>query len=258
MLYQQIISEIQRLDHQINSLKQQLQSLPPGNLVCCQHNSSYKCYQSLNSQKTYIPKSNKILAEKLAYKKYLLLLLDELENEKKALEKYLCHRKPSQQLQTLLTTPSPYQQLLQSQLYSISEDLTDWSTAPYPQNPAHPEGLIFQANGGLMVRSKSEMLISIYLYTHSIPFRYECALTLGTSTIYPDFTIRHPQTGAIFYWEHFGMMDSPHYIDTTCSKLQTYAHHGIVPGIQLITTYETQSSPLSLNVIEMLVSHYFS
>ena len=36
----------------------------------------------------------------------------------------------------------------------------------------------------------------------NIPFRYECALTLGNTTVYPDFTIMHPNTGELIYREH--------------------------------------------------------
>ena len=64
------------------------------------------------------------------------------------------------------------------------------------------------------MRSKSEAMIAMSLYVQKIPYRYECELKLGSITLFPDFTIRHPETGEIFYWEHFGMMDKP---DNGCS-----------------------------------------
>jgi len=57
------------------------------------------------------------------------------------------------------------------------------------------------------------------LYADNIPFRYECALQLDNITIYPDFTIRHPQTGETIYWEHFGRMDKDDYSKNAFSKL---------------------------------------
>jgi hypothetical protein len=39
-------------------------------------------------------------------------------------------------------------------------------------------------------------------------------------SIYPDFTIRHPVTGEVYYWEHFGMMDNENYAHNVYSKLQ--------------------------------------
>ncbi len=96
------------------------------------------------------------------------------------------------------------------------------------------------------------------LYTHKIPFRYECALSLNHVVIYPDFTIRHPITGQIYYWEHFGMMDHPTYSQNTCSKLQLYTANGIYPSIQLITTYETKDHPLDSEYVETMIHHFFS
>lgn len=67
------------------------------------------------------------------------------------------------------------------------------------------------------------------LLTNKIPFRYECELQLEETTLYPDFTLRHPLTGQVFYWEHFGMMDNPNYCRNATTKLQLYFSHGIIP-----------------------------
>lgn len=95
------------------------------------------------------------------------------------------------------------------------------------------------------------------LYTNKIPFRYECALHLGETVIYPDFTIRHPQTGETFYWEHFGLMNKPSYHQSMLAKLQLYTSHNIIPSIQLITTYETQEHPLNPAIVENIINQYF-
>ena len=100
-------------------------------------------------------------------------------------------------------------------------------------------------------------MISHFLYTNRIPFRYECALNLDTTTLYPDFTIRHPSTGEFYYWEHFGLMDDPSYCKTVSSKIYFYSINGIIPMIHLITTYETQNNPLSIETIEKTIEHYF-
>ena len=92
---------------------------------------------------------------------------------------------------------------------------------------------------------------------NKIPFRYECALKLGTKVIHPEFTIRHPKTGKTYYWEHFGMMDVPSYCNNAYSRLKLYSAHGIVPFVQLITTFEIPSEPLSSDLVEKIVKHYF-
>ena len=109
-----------------------------------------------------------------------------------------------------------------------------------------------------MLRSKSESMIDMYLFTHHIPFRYECALTLGEVTLYPDFTLLRPSTGKIYYWEHHGRMDDPYYAKNVFTKMQLYNSYGIFPGIQLILTFETSESPLTFDAIEHTVSFYLS
>lgn len=125
------------------------------------------------------------------------------------------------------------------------------------QNKTYPQQLIHKTSTGEYVRSKSEAFILTYLHMNHIPFRYECELQLGTAFFYPDFTIRHPKTGEMYYWEHFGMMDNREYAKKNYAKLETYQAYGIIPSINLITTFETQDHPLSLEVIEKLIKHYF-
>lgn len=130
-------------------------------------------------------------------------------------------------------------------------------TSPYEHNTKYKEQLIHKTSSGNLVRSKSEAMIDMFLYMNRIPFRYECALQLGDTTLYPDFTIRHPQTGELYYWEHFGRMDDPFYYKNVFSKLHLYTSHGIIPSIHLITTYETKENPLSSEIIEKIIEHYF-
>ena len=75
--------------------------------------------------------------------------------------------------------------------------------------------------------------------------------------MYPDFTIKHPKTGKIYYWEHFGRMDDPKYAQNAISKLESYIKNGIIPDIDLISTYETKEHPLDYEMIEKIVKEYF-
>lgn len=109
----------------------------------------------------------------------------------------------------------------------------------------------------LLSQSSYQTVIAQALFMHKIPFRYECALKLENSTYYPDFTIRHPETGEYFYWEHFGLMDTPGYSKNAFQKLNIYCQHNIIPTINLITTYETKEHPLTSQNIENLIQEYF-
>ncbi len=257
MLYERIKTEYNNLCNRISCIQNELQTLPSGKLICCNHKNFSKWYLSNSHGRTYIPKSNRPLAEQLAKKKYLSLLLEDLENEKIALSFYLRHHSSNKKSEQLLTSPSEYQQLLAPYFTPLSQELSNWMNCPYEHNTSHPENLIYKGVANTLLRSKSEVLIDMLLHTHKIPFRYECALQLGHSVIYPDFTIRHPLTGNLFYWEHFGLMDNSAYLENAMSKLHLYATHGIIPGIQLITTYETKDHPLNPEIIEKYIEYFF-
>lgn len=246
-----MLSESKRLDEQIKSLESTISEFPAGKIFCTRNGSRYKWYRSDGHNQIYIPKKNRQLAEQLAAKKYLSLLSEDLLHEKNAIDFYLRHhRSTPSQAEHMLTNMPEYQELLSPFFQPLSQDLYDWMKSTYPQNPKYPEQLTHKTSSGNLVRSKSEALIDMVLYINKIPFRYECALQLGETILYPDFTIRHPVTGQTYYWEHFGKMDDPSYSKNAFSKLQLYTSHGIIPTIQLITTYETLNTPLSSDSIE--------
>ncbi len=111
----------------------------------------------------------------------------------------------------------------------VSTTALDWAQAPYETCPYYPERKIHTAPGGLLVRSKLEAMIATLLTENNIPYRYEWALQLGNKIFYPDFTLRHPETGQLFYWEHLGKMDDPVYKEQAMLKLHHYAKHEIIP-----------------------------
>jgi len=244
------------LELQLQNIQRQLQDLPSGNLICARNGKQYKWYKHTGQSNIYLPKKDRQLAEQLALKKYLNLLSEDLSHEKRAIEFYLSHHSTSNHSEELLNHPE-YKILLEKHFTPLSLELSDWMKAPYNTNPNHPEHLLHKSSSGNLVRSKSESIIDMLLYLNKIPFRYECALQLGDIIFYPDFTIRHPQTGDTYYWEHFGLMDNPDYAQNTFAKLQHYTAHGIIPSLQLITTYETKEHPLSPDAVEKIITQFF-
>ena len=185
-----------------------------------------------------------------------MYLLEDLETEKRLhqLSNKSFHRKSEK----LLINDSEVHNLLKSHFTPLSEELNIWMLSPFKSNPTYPDGLNCNSISGHVLRSKSECMIDMLLYESNIPFRYECELTLNNHTIYPDFTIRHPRTGEVYYWEHFGMMDEPPYAKKAMSKLNLYIENQIIPSINLITTYETKDHPLDLTQIKSIINYYFS
>lgn len=251
-----MLSKSLEIEKQISDLKKQIRKLPAGKLICARNGKYYKWYRSTGKKKTYIPKKNRRLAQQLAWKTYLNQLLEEKLKEKHAIQLYLNHHTNSPKSEKLLHIPE-YKALLEDYFIPLEEELAQWSREDYEKNQKYPEHLVHRSSSGNYVRSKSECLIDTLLYVKKIPFRYECALELDEIKMYPDFTIRHPKTGKVYYWEHFGMMDHPDYAQNAFSKQKFYASHGIIPSHELITTYETKEKPLDSSEIEKVIAHYF-
>ena len=258
MLYNNAKKMTHLLDQRISSINTQLQKLPEGKLYCIRDGKKIKWYHYIKKKQVYLSKKRLLFAQSLAQKKYLLQLKEDLLHEKRALEFYLRHHiERPWKSEELLVSDSEFQKLLLPFFKPQSKELKDWAISPYSKNQNYPKQLIYKTPTGHCVRSKSEMLIAMTLFKYQIPFRYECALQLGSTIIYPDFTIRHPQTGELYYLEHFGMIDNPVYRQNTLHKLNTYLSHDIYPTINLIITYETKEHPLNLELLESIIQLYF-
>lgn len=256
MLYEKIVAECAKLESQIQELQAQLAVAPSEELSCARDRKYIKWYIRDERGRIPLKKSMREFAEQLAIKKYLTAQCNDLVAEQKALNAYLERHQPST-TDSLLAATSPYRELLLSHFHPASEAAKHWMQGPYQTNPKHPEHLKHKSFSGNYVRSKSELIIDTALYLHHIPYRYECELQLDDLTVYPDFTICHPQTADIYYYEHFGMMDNPAYAKKAYAKLSAYAEHGIIPSHNLIVTFETSKEPLTPDIIERIIETYF-
>lgn len=257
-IYTQALQRHQWLVSQLQQLDTQIKKLPKGSLICARDGKHFKWYHSDGHKKTYIPKKKEAFAQQLAAKKYFIALKKDYQHEKMALEFYLKHHlSTGGHAEKLLLKNSEFQRLLSPLHKPISQELDEWMHAPYEKYMNFPEKLIHSTPAGHKVRSKSEALIATFLYENKIPYRYEPTLQLGESIIHPDFETRHPISGKTIYWEHFGMMDYPNYVKTAADKMHLLLCHGFIPGINLITTFETSGVPLCVDEIIDIIQRNF-
>ena len=257
-IYERMLRESKEIDRKIKEIRKLLKEFPKGKLLLSFEGPYVKWYKSDGHKKIYIKKKDKVVAEKLATKKYLSALLEDLEKEKSATDMYLRHCvKGEGKADALFESSSEFQMLLSPHFFPLSKKLDDWMKSSYKNNLNYPEHLTQKVGPNEFVRSKSEAIIAKNLKQHKIPYRYEAQLLLGEIEMYPDFTIRHPSTGEVYYWEHFGLLDNSNYVKNMHNKMNLYTANGIMPGINLITTYETKEKPLNFEMVEMLVSYYF-
>ncbi len=252
-------SVIKQLKTRIKETQQALSCLPEGVLhTSHQGNQYYYRHKLTDGTIRYIPKKDLSLACDLAYRKYLELQLEELQERLRAMLSFQHATEHSRgKAVQYLEDNEGAGRLLRERLTIENAPLSEWASRPPCISAPYQERCIFTCRSGHTVRSKSEVMIDNALYTARIPFRYEDPLTLGNQVLHPDFTIRHPVSGAYILWEHFGLMDVPKYIRSATEKTALYACHGYTPFHNLILTYETDDRPLTYSQIDLMLFYYF-
>ncbi len=245
MILWELKKEAKQIAMQMRSIHQLYASFPEEKLNCVLNGKYFKYYQTDGHTNTYISKHNQDTAIILAAKEYYNRLETKYNHIQKMIEYYKRHiEKDQASIDALFAQDSGYRPLLES--ISDTKDFSSWAKEDYPANPYQPENKRFRTQAGIYVRSKSEKIIADTLTSYQISYRYEAALYLDY-TIYPDFTLRHPETGELYYYEHFGMVDNPDYRDKMLDKLDMYMRHGIY---DLLYTMETKEKPLTVEQID--------
>ena len=237
---------------EMNAIAYKFGPFPKEKLNCVANGKYFKYFQTDGHISTYIPKGEQDFARVLAEKEHYQRLETYLYHIQKMITYYERHIEQDQaEIDALFALDSGYRPLLEAT--SKPKDYTTWATEPYETNPVYPEGKKFRTQTGIYVRSKSEKMIADTLTAYQIPYRYEAALRLDY-TIYPDFTIRHPETGEVYYYEHFGMVDNADYREKMFDKLDMYMRYGMY---DLLYTLETRARPITVEQIEQALTPIF-
>lgn len=250
----------------MRDMEDELEKLPKGRLMCARNGrkgKNVKWYVSTGKGRTYLPKNERKLAERLALRRLYTAQAKRLQQELQLLKEYESFHKEnvySKEIENLISKESPYYDLLKNEIVAGQKNevyIKMWQEEEYQTNCAHPEHLLHKSLNGERLRSKSEVIIANALYMNQIPYRYECELVLGDAILYPDFTILHPDTLEVYYWEHFGMMHQISYRENTWQKLRLFGEYQIFPFHQLITTYESEEVSLDSEMIQKIIEIYF-
>ncbi len=221
----------------------------------------YQVTQAGDTCGNYISTKEKLLIRQLAQKDHDLKILSALEKEIVASRQYL-NKISSQGISSFYKKMSPERRKLITPL-TFSDELyaEAWQKISWKGRQFSEDAPDFYTSRGERVRSKSELLIANALFQNNIPYRYEFPLSLSRNsgnriTIYPDFLCLNKRTRSEFYWEHFGLIDSPDYSNNAAAKLRLYTENKIFPGKNLILTMETQSEPFSTLTLKSLIEAY--
>jgi len=212
-------------------------------------------WKSIHINKKILP-----LAQALAQKLYYSKVKGFLHHNLKILTQMQSSYHPQHLEEEYNLLPKEIQNLIVPLQETPEMRIQKWNAEIYEPNPAKPEHLRYETEQGELVRSKSEMIIANLLYQHrdTILYKYERPLQVVTDgkprTIYPDFTILNIHTEKITYLEHAGMMDTPKYANDHVRKINTYMENNILPGLDVLFTYESEMCPLELKILKKTIA----
>lgn len=245
--------EKDKLEAEAGEIQRRLKYAPVGGLQIVVRGDKRYYYQVFNPKERR--KIDKFQALKLAQKHKDTNRLRECEAELQAVDQYLKTYEKQK--------PSPRKESagLKELLAELDErtplDLSEWEYGEYEKSTYPIKFPHTTSKEGELVRSKAEAMIAIYLYINHIPYHYEEILWINGRKYCPDFTIRHPVTGEIFYWEHFGLMDKEDYSERCRRKIYAYMANGFIPGRNMIFTFESAKVPLDADSIMRVIQRYF-
>ena len=237
-----------------------LKNAPEGALRICSHGNRTQYYQRNDPKDfngAYIRENDIQIAQELAQKDYDKKVLCAIEKELSAIKKYLSNYPMVNAEQIYENLHRERRKLVSPILEPDEQYVKSWKSVKYQGKAFSEDTPEFYTAKEERVRSKSELIIADLLNKEGIPYRYEYPIHLsGMGKIYPDFTVLNVKKRKEMYWEHFGMMDDPSYVEKALQKIVLYEKNGIFHGENLILTYETRKNPMNQKEIMHLIQHY--
>lgn len=209
------------------------------------------------TNQTYIPKKNITLARNLAQRDYDKKLLQEIDSRQKIVYKFL-KEYPQTGIENTYEELNEYRKKLIYPIIETDESYAKvWMNAPYVRKIIGEDVPVIFTENGERVRSKSEKMIADKLKQLGIPYRYEAPLRLGRNCVlHPDFTLLHVIERKEIYYEHFGMMDNPEYVENALKRIEIYEKNGIYPGDKLLFSWETSTAPVNMKIVEGMLKKF--
>ena len=233
-----------------------MKTAPKEKLRSRKKGSHYQYYLEKNKKRTYIPKKNIETARKIAQRDYYQKLLPGLLKNLKAMQQFSKEYNTTSLEQSYTNLSAARKQLVEPIFIDNETYASQWQTKNYERKKDIPDGS-YMTQKDEAVRSKSEIIIANILNSKKIPYHYEYPVQLHNGNIiHPDFFCLNKRTRQEFYWEHCGKMDDPIYTTSMTQRITDYSKTGIIPGKNLILTFETAKNPLETKVIERLIEGF--
>jgi len=240
----------------LKKIQEFLKTSPKENLRICRKGNHFQYYIEKNKKRIYLSKKNIGLAQKIAQRDYYKKLQPILIKNTKTLSNFISNYKP-EKLEGCYTKLFQGRKLLVQPLFPDNETYAhSWQAKKYERKKEIPD-YNFQTMKNEFVRSKSEVIIANLLNSKKVPYHYEYPVKLlNGAVIHPDFFCLNKGTRQEFYWEHCGKMDDLDYSERFTQRISDYYKIGIIPGKNLILTFETAKTPLGTKLVEEMIEAY--
>ena len=262
MLRKQLLARKLKLESIIHSCSEWIKKAPKGYIVISKSHGNYFFYHKATNKskkEVKLDKENdksliKVLVLKDYYSRILVAAQAELKKIKKALE--VEDKEPIGSIYGNLHPErkkhvSPLETTIKEKIKAFIEDK---GIDVKPEEGKY----VIRTKRGEYVRSMAEYKIANSLLAAGIPYKYEFPYrAVDGHYLHPDFTVINKNTGEIFLWEHFGMMDKTDYVKNSfLYKINLYADDDIFIGKGLITTFTGYNQELKQEMIDAMISKY--
>ena len=253
-------SKIKEIDRIIGKINKKRDKYPPGSLRILTKRDKPQYYHRINpsdQQGKYISRKDHPLAVQLAQKDYDTKLLKVLNEQQRAIDRFLKDYDPDAAIQVYEKLSEQRKSLVTPEYLSDEEFVRQWLSQPYTRLGFKEEDQEFYTAKGERVRSKSEILIADALLRNQVPYLCEVPVyNNGVIFAAPDFKCLNVRLRKVYYWEHLGKLGELDYANRNVKKLEKYTLADDFDEKSLILTFETENHPLNTKVIEEKIRRY--
>lgn len=270
---QEILSILQDKSRELAELLANIAASPslrePGRLVSRKVNGKTRLYERNSGTESYLGSDDKKKVILLATKSYAIKLEKVAKLQKKQMDD--CIALLESELDDSGTDLADVD-LVYGRLpghikeNTIPSSITDdsfaekWQKEKYNTMGTKKGSTTFETPRGEKVRSKSEWIIASMLAEAGVPYRYEELVPLNADVmvfLHPDFTVLNKRTRKVYYWEHFGRMNDPDYVENSfMPKILDYYNFNFLPGEKLLMTFESSGSQLDTTQVKRLIEQF--
>lgn len=189
---------------------------------------------------------------RLVRKRYLDKAIKNIEEDIHLMEDFLSHYKNIDEGAVMEDFLRKYPELAGGLRYGNTSN-EEWAVNYRKTVGLYEKDLKSTSSSGTKMRSYGELLIASRLDFYGIPYRYEERINYSGVNRVPDFKIRRPRDGKIFYWEHLGVVNDMSYLDNSIIKIKEYASIGITLWDNLIVTFGQKDGGMDVRKVDAII-----